>query len=543
MDGGAKGFQCYQKNDDFGECFEVGGCKPGVHKGEKNGVWNAQGKFVLDEWSCKTLGEHSRPGCDSYEEDSCPDGRCIWKTDTCAAKCATITGGDACWQTGYCMWADGQCADACWEIMEEETCSSLPRCMWFNDPKGARCSIACDVHAAEKECPSEEQCMWVDGQCSKDPCSAQWEDCRETKCCSAARGAIGMTCTEKNKDYATCIEMFDPKYQKNWTGKALGERTKFQAGCTWAGKDCSNTHMCCNEGFNCLKKDDTFAGCALTMKISTWMKTNVPPPEGWDGTVLGGWRGEYEVQAAPEGSDMAGTSFYCFMAVLPDSPEMDLMEVAKKNNASVFGCDASSVYHSWKTDGEDWDTGATTLVNTAVFLKVMQWMKADGIYLKHDWTIKVDADCVFVPQRLREHMWALRPPPNAQLYMKNNDLKGLGNNGFLGAIEVFSKKAVQVYLDNDEACGKYLGTNSGEDGFFKGCMDALGAGFVFDGQMFEPNYDPAICTNGEHAAFHPIKYPSHWQRCWDIATGKMCKGDTFDCGDDLDPPVNKDFTR
>lgn len=536
IDGGASGFQCYKKGKEWGECMDADSCEPGVHKGEKHGVWDASGTFQLDKWSCDPVGKTSKPSCSSYSKlSSCPTDRCGWKNNTCRAVCSSLPDTDTCWNSGYCMW-DGGCKDACWE-MEKQECGEHSRCMWFKEEKGDHCTLACHVHASEDDCPHAEHCMWADGQCSDDPCSAQWEDCRETQCCSAARGAIGMQCTEKNKDYATCIERFDPKYQKNWTGKKLGNRTKFQAGCSWAGKDCSETHMCCNEGFNCMKKDDTFAGCAQSQQVSTWDEQDVPPPEGWDGKVLGGWRGEYAVDPAPEGTDMAGTSFYCIMAVLPDSPEMDLLDVARKNKASVFGCDDHSVYHSWQTDDAGWDTGRTTLVNTAVFLKVFHWVKRDGKYLDHDWTIKVDADCVFVPQRLRDHIYGLRPPKDTAVYMKNNDLEGLGNDGFLGAVEVFSKRAIQVYLDNDAECGKYLGTNSGEDGFFKGCMDALGIGFVWDRDMFTPNYDPAMCTKGQYAAFHPIKYASHWQRCWDLATTDKCAGLTYDCLGKLDPPV------
>merc|ERR1712194_139032 len=157
--------------------------------------------------------------------------------------------------------------------------------------------------------------------------------------------------------------------------------------------------------------------------------------------------------------DMAGTSFYCLMVVLPNTDEMKLLGVAKANNVSIFGCDAHSVYRAWQTNAAGWDTGETTVINTAVFLQVFKWVHEDRLYLNYDWTIKVDADCVFMPDRL-------------------------GNQGFLGAVEVFSKKAMQIYMDNDDACGKFLGTNSGEDGYFKGCMDALGVGFMLDGNMF-----------------------------------------------------------
>merc|ERR1719469_1792945 len=107
-----------------------------------------------------------------------------------------------------------------------------------------------------------------------------------------------MGCIEKNAEYATCIERVDPEFQKNWTGKIIGNRTKFEAGCNWAGEDCSEMKTCCNEGFNCATKDDIFAGCALAMQITTWVKKPIALPEGWSGKVLGGWRGEYEVQQA-----------------------------------------------------------------------------------------------------------------------------------------------------------------------------------------------------------------------------------------------------
>lgn len=235
---------------------------------------------------------------------------------------------------------------------------------------------------------------------------------------------------------------------------------------------------------------------------------------------------------------MAGTSFFCFMAVLPKSNEENLVEVARKNKAGVFACNESAVFHSWKTNSAGWDTGASTLINTAVFLKVMDWVKEDGRYLKYDWSIKADADCVFLPSRLRQHIWTLRPPPNTAIYLKNNGQGSMGNDGFLGAIEVFSRKAVQIYLDNADGCAKYLGTNSGEDGYFKGCMDALGVGFMLDAQMFEPNFDPSKCTNGAHAAYHPIKYASHWQRCWDLSFNNKCPGLTYDCLGQLDPPLS-----
>jgi len=555
IDGGAKGYQCYQKGESWGECFDVGNCTKGVHEGEKEGKWNAGGVFELASWGCKEVGKVSKPACWSFSAGSCPSDRCDLKASKkCVPKCSTFSGAvDACWQSGNCMWTADKCVDGCWETKKKDDCTAMSRCQWLAGGNSSSCGLACHVHGGPGDCPKDDKCMWEGGQCKNDPCSAPGEDCTKTKCCSLQRGALGMKCVEKMEFWATCMDSFNKTAMKDWSGKILGERafqkgtpgkeeehTNEGSGCTWAGKDCSETKLCCNKGFSCNRKDDNFAGCVQTNIVSTWEERAIPLPEGWNGELLGDSRGEWQVEATPEGKDMSGTSFYCIMAVLPDSPEMDLLYKAKENGGSIFGCNASSVYRAWQTGTAAWDTGdaGNSVINTAVFLKVMEYVKEDALYLNYDWTIKVDADCVFLPDRLRSHLWALRPPPNTPMYVKNNHLEGLGNGGFLGAIEVFSQEAIKKFMDNAEECGKFLGTDSGEDGFFKGCMDAIGVGFIADTNMFKPNFDPATCTNGMYAAYHPIKYPSHWQRCWDIATQKMCVGMTYDCGDELDPPVN-----
>jgi len=272
--------------------------------------------------------------------------------------------------------------------------------------------------------------------------------------------------------------------------------------------------------------------------MGTFSTQNVELPEGWSGELLGAGRGEFAVDPVPEGGDIAGMTLYCLMAVVPGSAEMELLFKSKELGGGIWGCDAHSVYQAWQTGSAGWDTGEGTVVNTAVFLKVMKYVQEDGLYLNYDWTVKADADCVFLPERLRDHLTGLSPPKDTPIYVKNNNLEGLGNSGFLGAIEVFSREAMKRYMDNADECGQYLGTDSGEDGFFKGCMDALGVGFMWDMGMFKPNYDTATCTNGGYAAFHPIKYASHWERCWLIATQQMCQGMSYDCGDELSPPVS-----
>jgi hypothetical protein len=218
------------------------------------------------------------------------------------------------------------------------------------------------------------------------------------------------------------------------------------------------------------------------------------------------------------------------MAILPSGPEGELKAIAERNHASIYACDEHDVFLSEYTNKGGWDTKVETLVNTNVFIKIWKQVQYYGKYLNHAWTVKVDADCVFIPQRLKDHIWGIKPPANTAIYLKNNFEDPATNNyGFLGAIEVFSKTAMQVYFDNQEGCIKSFAGPSGEDGYFKSCMDALGICFMLDGNIMHPESNPATCDEGKHVAYHPIKRPSDWQCCWDIIKGIPRKAEYGHC--------------
>lgn len=417
----------------------------------------------------------------------------------CRSACTTYGDEDKC-PTDRCSWAGDKCVPACFAITDEGTCSEA---MW--DPRG---------------------CVWQDNQCMEDPCSAMDENCLDKGCCSAARGGQGKTCFKKDKNYGKCMEVCDKKEDetKGWSCKAIGNRTKWEIGCSWIGHDCSDTHLCCQAGAGCIVKDEEFTGCLQTQKLSTWDSQPVPIPDDWEGTTLGGSRDEYQVAPAGEGEEKADARLFCFMAYLPDSAEVGLMQVAKDLGASIYGCEEHAEFESWGSEKKQWDTGdgGASITNTDVFINVWEQVREDGRYLKTDWTVKVDPDAVMVADRLKNHIYGLNPKKDTPIYLKNNNMDaGLGNNGFLGAIEVFSKQAVQIYFDNWEGCKEAYGLDSGEDGFFKGCMDAMGVGFMVDGDMFDPDYSPGACGKEERAAFHPLKEPAQWRCCWDIIMGKL----------------------
>jgi len=350
------------------------------------------------------------------------------------------------------------------------------------------------------------------------------EDCSASRCCKDP----GQTCYEKNQFWATCLDSCLPGEQKHdkdggaWSCKRRGERTPFPSGCSWAGKDCSSQTTCCNRGFACARKDKFWTAC-VQVEQGPWtgeMPTaTVPMPKGWSGKILGRWREEYEVKAVPSAM-LSGTTLFCFMAVLPGSPEMALVDAARSRKASIFGCEGYRIYNSSRSDWATWSTGQKTLVNTGAFVKIWQQVKQDGQHLLHDWTVKVDADCVWFPARLRTHIRSLRAPAATPIYLKNA-LAKYTNGGFLGAIEILSRAAIEKYLDNADSCVKHIGLKSGEDGYLKDCMDALGVGFMHDELIMNPSPQPATCQMSEFAAFHPMKAVGDWASCYDIADGNV----------------------
>jgi len=381
-------------------------------------------------------------------------------------------------------------------------------------------------------------------------CVDSFQDCRASKCCKQS----GQTCFAKNEYWAACLTTcthFFPgdAHPAPWSCEALGETTPEALPsettpealpsettpealpsettpealhCTWAGSDCSQTRRCCQRGFECAIKDENWQSC---VQVETFDGKPVDIPPGWLGTKLGGWNSEKEVTPALVGATLK-TSMYCFMAILAGSAEEQLAELAKKKKAGIFACEDSSIYHSAKSKYNKWNTGVATLVNTDVFVDIWLQVRADGKYMQQDWTVKADADCVFLPDRLRQHLAALFAPRDQPIYVKNT-MDKFTNGGFLGALEVLSSSAVGKFVGHARECEKYIGTQSGEDGFLKDCMDAIGIGFMKDELLMHPSGLMADCQVAEFASYHPFKSVFNWTRCYDHAQHLVPKEHLF----------------
>lgn len=209
-----------------------------------------------------------------------------------------------------------------------------------------------------------------------------------------------------------------------------------------------------------------------------------------------------------------GASLFCFMAILPNSGEVTLRDAAEARGASIFGCEAHKVYESWPTGTYHTAEGEFS-ANADVFLRVWQQVFEDAIYKSHDWTVKVDPDCVWLPERLRTRLLALDTHVSEPVFVKNTELRF----GFLSPIEVLSQGAVLklAALDLAEHCPPPA--NTGEDLWLFTCMkDHAGIGWKEDLRLLEDNTQVGACGHGSYVAYHYHKDPASWNACMDDAT-------------------------
>lgn len=296
--------------------------------------------------------------------------------------------------------------------------------------------------------------------------------------------------------------------------------------CSWGGEDCSQT-KCCNDvscdakftncyAYSCYKQTEYFSGCQLST-----------PPADWDGTWLGGGRVHKAVGAAGKQVAVKGTSLYCFAVINWNAPapkpfwstEAQLADNIKKNGLSIFQCDGHDFYDGAPTPKAEWGSFS----NIDAFQQIWKEVQGKGSYRNFDWTVKVDADAVFLPNRLKMHLVKLRTPLGARVYLENVNYQFK----FMGALEVVTTEALDLFLEQSHTClrGVHAG---GEDFFMKGCMDALGVDHMSDFDLLRDKYaaQDGPCNDGWGVAYHFHKKVISWNWCYNEAVcgsrGKSC---------------------
>merc|ERR1712228_773115 len=93
----------------------------------------------------------------------------------------------------------------------------------------------------------------------------------------------------------------------------------------------------------------------------------------------------------------------------------------------------------------------------------MEKIKEENMWSSKDWTIKVDADAVFLPMRLREKLSTVEVTGNG-IYLENCKYVKFG---FFGNLEVFSRQAFSTLLANIDDCKSSLNYMGSEEDYGK----------------------------------------------------------------------------
>jgi hypothetical protein len=151
-------------------------------------------------------------------------------------------------------------------------------------------------------------------------------------------------------------------------------------------------------------------------------------------------RSSFEVASCPELEDTKVPSLFCFALMLPLGYEPTLLKAQLERGVGIFECDEFVVFSNetfvlskWGSEekvltmpipgslavkyGGKWDTA----LNTDIFIRVWNAVSLLGRYEFHDWTVKVDPDAVFFPNRLRELL--LHSPMNSVMEIGGGSLR------------------------------------------------------------------------------------------------------------------------
>jgi len=234
-------------------------------------------------------------------------------------------------------------------------------------------------------------------------------------------------------------------------------------------------------------------------------------------------------------------TLFCFSLMVLHSFEEDLLVAQYQERAGIFSCDEYAVYSNESAvlkDAISIQAVATNLhckrggefntpLNVDPFGAVWDKVAKDGTFLRHDWTAKVDPDCVFLPQRLRGALPARRDAGVPSAVYLNNCRFGLQ-----GALEILSRAAVQALASGWSKCRHHFRELCrgpcmwGEDLFVDQCLgqvlnvqriDALGllsASSCGAAEGWDNCHDPS------RAAFHPLRDLNAHRSCLRHAAGQ-----------------------
>lgn len=239
-------------------------------------------------------------------------------------------------------------------------------------------------------------------------------------------------------------------------------------------------------------------------------------------------------------------TLFCYSVVRTQSYELNNMRTALAKKVSIFACNDQMLFTDVPYELQpgvpvpgwgdlQWVDGIAPvqsvvlniglethpkpgslegILNTEIFMQAWRQVNEDGRFRMHDWTVKVDPDAVFFPQRLVADLKAIAPASTSpNMYVVNCKI----SFGLFGAVEVFSRVALETYVAGEEKCKQSLDwTMMGEDLYMKRCMDFLGVQQADDYHMLSDGYcseQASPCYSGK-VAFHPFKSALSYLQCY-----------------------------
>jgi len=210
--------------------------------------------------------------------------------------------------------------------------------------------------------------------------------------------------------------------------------------------------------------------------------------------------------------------------MLPWGGELLLIKMQYAKKISLFACEGYDVYSNVIVDLGGFTSRMVytdlhcnygkTVLNTHVFYHFWEQLLKDGNYLDYTWTVKLDPDAVFFPNRLHD---VIRGKDHEAANDGNGMILNNCNYGLHGPVEVVSRKALETYAsDAPVHCSDILRWAPQEDVFLWNCMLRLHvtpkSQFDLLAEAHCHNAHWYTCQEG-YVAFHPFKQVDKYEGC------------------------------
>jgi hypothetical protein len=201
---------------------------------------------------------------------------------------------------------------------------------------------------------------------------------------------------------------------------------------------------------------------------------------------------------------------------------------------SIFGCDdwqvfadeptimnPGEVHNSLIPDPLPEDPTGAAPFDVQVYLRVWKAIYEANRFRGHDWTVKADADTVFLPARLRHKLSKRKDDDSQSMYFRDcwEPFAVPPHSVLNGPLEVLSRQAVVSLATGTRRCLQAMETSSLSEGnFIQLCMDHLGVKSVEDFSLIKDEKCstpgvPLTCKSDREVAFHSFDQTTSYSHC------------------------------